>query len=273
MNVQMTTLLNEPQKPSIVRLPFTSDGGAGSRARIGLIVLETDQTMEAEFCDLTALEGVAIYHARLANDPTVTGATLAQMEDDLPVAARLLPRAMGLQSIGYGCTSGTTLIGENRVAEILGSVHPGVPATNPLTAAMAAMQALRVRRIGLVTPYAPEVTEAMRTRFIEAGFEVPVIGSFYESDDFAVGKIDCQSILQAAVSIGSSPTCDGVFISCTSLRAANIIKSAEVRLGKPVTASNHALAWHLLRLAGINDQIDNNGRLFQQGLAAEGAVR
>lgn len=269
----MTTPINERLKPSIVRLPFTSDRGAGNRARIGLIVLETDQTMETEFRCLTALDGVAIYHARLSNDPTVTSDTLAEMEDELPMAARLLPRAMGLQSIGYGCTSGATLIGENRIAEILGTVHPGVPASNPLTAGIAAMQALRVRRIGLVTPYAPEVTEAMRIRFIDAGFDVAVIGSFYESDDFAVGKIDCRSILEAAVSIGSSPACDGVFISCTSLRAANIIESAEAQLGKPVTASNHALAWHLLRLAGINDRIDSKGRLFQQGLAVKGTVR
>jgi maleate isomerase len=48
---------------------------------------------------------------------------------------------------------------------------------------------------------------------------------------------------------------DGVFISCTSLRAAGIIGHAEAALGKPVTASNHALAWHLLRLAGIRDEV------------------
>jgi maleate isomerase len=30
-----------------------------------------------------------------------------------------------------------------------------------------------------------------------------------------------------------------------------------------VTASNHALAWHLLRLAGIPDIVENAGRLFR----------
>jgi maleate isomerase len=30
-----------------------------------------------------------------------------------------------------------------------------------------------------------------------------------------------------------------------------------------VTSSNHALIWHSLRLAGIDDAIDGYGRLFQ----------
>ena len=38
-------------------------------------------------------------------------------------------------------------------------------------------------------------------------------------------------------------------------------------LGKPVTASNHALAWHMLRLSGIDDALPGRGRLFQTGLS------
>ena len=203
---------------------------------------------------LTDLAGVAVYHARLANDVTVTPETLGRMEAELPVAAGLLPDYLGLDAIGYGCTSGATIIGEDRVAEIFEGTHPGVPSTNPLTAAKAALKALGVRRLGLVTPYSPEVTEAMQARFIAAGIEVTVVGSFYEESDFVVGKIDAQSILDAALKVGRSADVDGVFISCTSLRAANIIDAAETALDKPVTASNHALAWHLLRLAGDQRQ-------------------
>ena len=37
---------------------------------------------------------------------------------------------------------------------------------------------------------------------------------------------------------------------------------AETILNKPVTASNHAMAWHMIRLAKINDEIRGQGRLF-----------
>ena len=250
----------------IERLQFSTDEGAAERARIGLLVLESDQTMEWEFRMLTDLPGVSVYHARLANDVTVTPETLAKMEAELPVAARLLPGYMGLKSLGYGCTSGSTIIGEARVAEIFEEIHPGVPSTNPLTAAKAALTALGVKRLGLLTPYSPDVTEAMQVKFSEAGIAVTVVGSFCEESDLVVGKIDPQSILQAVISVGQTPDVDGVFVSCTSLRAAGIIEEAEQALNKPVTASNHALAWHLLRLAGITDTLDTAGQLFAEQL-------
>lgn len=254
------------QQARIERLNFSTDNGAGERARIGLLVLESDQTMEWEFRALTDLPGVSVYHSRLANEVTVTPETLARMEAELPVAASLLPGYMGFNSIGYGCTSASTIIGEDRVTEIIESIHPGVPSTNPLTAAKAAMAALDVKRLGLLTPYSPDVTEAMQAKFVETGIAVPLVGSFYEESDLVVGKIDPLSILQAAISIGQATDVDGVFISCTSLRAASIIEEAERALNKPVSASNHALAWHLLRLAGISDILDSAGRLFRKQL-------
>ena len=250
----------------ITRLGFSTDTGAGARARIGLLVLESDQTMEAEFRVLTDVAGVSVYHARLANDVDVTPETLAKMEAELPIAARLIPQDMGLKSIGYGCTSGATIIGEDRVAHILNAAHPDVPSTNPLTAAKAALRTLGVKRLGLLTPYAPDVTQAMQARFTAAGIDVTLVGSFYESDDRVVGRIDPQSILDATLAVGQGD-CDGVFVSCTSLRTAGMIEQAEQMLGKPVTASNHALAWHLLRLAGIHDTLDGFGRLYHMQVA------
>jgi maleate isomerase len=123
-----------------------------------------------------------------------------------------------------------------------------------------------VKRLGLVTPYTPDVTEAMQVKFAQVGIAVTVVGSFFEESDLVVGKIDPQSILKAAMSVGASNDCDGVFISCTSLRTASIIDQAEEALKKPVTASNHALAWHLLRLAGITDPMDGFGQLFRTAL-------
>jgi maleate isomerase len=261
-NLLHSTKMNDVST-RVERLKFATDAGAGARARIGLLVLESDQTMEWEFRSFTDLPGVSFYHARLANDIVVTPETLGKMEAELPVAARLLPDYMGLKSIGYGCTSGSTIIGEDRVAAILDGIHPGVPSTNPLTAAKVALAKLGVTNLGLLTPYAPDVTAAMQAKFQDAGINVTVVGSFYEDNDTVVGKIAPASILKSAIEIGQNDDVDGVFISCTSLRAAGIIAEAEAALDKPVTASNHALAWHLLRLAGIPDIVENAGRLFR----------
>ncbi len=254
---------NMANHTKIKKLDFTTDSGFGERARIGLLVLESDQTVETELKLLTDIPGVSIYHSRLANDLIVTPETLANMEKELPIAAGLLPKYMALSALGYGCTSASTIIGEDRVQQILNQAHPNVPTSNPLTAAKAALKALNVKRLALLTPYTPEVTQAMQSKFIEAGIEIAIVGSFYEESDLVVGKISSQSILDAAIAIGANKDCDGVFISCTSLRAAAIIEKAEDAIGKPVTASNHALAWHLLRLAGIEDKQKGYGKLFE----------
>ena len=117
------------------------------------------------------------------------------------------------------------------VVQILEQVHPGVPSSNPLTAAKAAFAALKVDRIGLLTPYTPDVTRAMQLNFVNSGFEILLVGSFYDDNDLNVGKISEDPILDTAISMGKNSQCVGVFISCTGLRSARVIENAEVAIG------------------------------------------
>jgi len=45
------------------------------------------------------------------------------------------------------------------------------------------------------------------------------------------------------------------------------VAGIEARTGLPVTSSNHAMAWHCLRLAGVDEAVEGRGRLFSLGLA------
>lgn len=252
------------KQSNIEILKFNTDDGLGQRARIGLIVLQTDQTVEHEAANLLTDTDVALYHARIPNDTEVTPSTLKKMEIDLPQTVSLLPTAFNFDAIGYACTSGATLIGEGRVDQIIKKVHPTTKTSNPISACKAALTTLGLRRIALVTPYAPEVTHEMQENLRTAGFEINAVASFNESDDFTVARISSQSILNAVLEIGSRNNCDGVFVSCTSLRAVEVIAEAEKRLNKPVISSNQALAWHLMRLANLPHVPKNAGQLFHQ---------
>ena len=64
--------------------------------------------------------------------------------------------------------------------------------------------------------------------------------------------------------MAAAPGVDALFISCTSLRVAEAVANLERRIGVPVTSSNHAMAWHCLRLAGIDDVVPAGGRLFER---------
>ena len=85
------------------------------------------------------------------------------------------------------------------------------------------------------------------------------MGSFNEEDDRRAARIDAASIRDAALELGRAPEVDAVFVSCTSLRLVEAVGAIEAELGKPVTSSNHALAWHCLRLAGIADRRPSSG--------------
>jgi len=169
--------------------------------------------------------------------------------------------------VAYGCTSGAMVIGDENVAARIHEARPGVATTTPMAAAFAAFKALGCRRIALLTPYIDEINQAMRAHIEKGGFTVPVMGSFNEGNDNKVGRISLESLGAAALELGRSEAVDAVFVSCTALRLVDGVEALEAELGKPVTSSNHALAWHCLRLAGVDDSLPRLGRLFTVPLA------
>jgi len=244
------------QRPLNVKMPslsFSSDNGPGTRATLGVVVLKTDETMEGDLRAFIPSDGVALYHTRIPFEPQVTAETLARMENDLSASVDMFPAAAPFNVIGYGCTSGSAVIGEDRIAARIQSVFPKAAATNPLSATKAALSALNAKRVALVSPYVEEVSQALRDRLSEAGFEPAAVASFDQIEDAAVARITPQSIHDAIVSTANIETVDAVFVSCTSLRTADVIVNAEETIGIPVVSSNQALAWHMMRLAGIQD--------------------
>jgi len=251
------------QAKSLTHLPFALDQGVAHRAAIGLIVLATDNTIEHEFRQMLALDGVAFYESRIRNAAEINPATLAAMEQGMTAAADLILPGVKLDVVAYGCTSGTVVIGEDEVFARIREARPGIACTTPITAAIAGLTALGARRIGLLTPYIEDVNQMLR-RFIEArGLTVPVMGSFNHENDIEVARISQESIKQAVRQLVAAERVDAVFVSCTSLRVASIAEELEREVGVPVTSSNHALAWHCLRLAGYREPVPGFGSLFR----------
>jgi maleate isomerase len=251
------------QAVSLSHMPFTFDRGIAHRAAIGLIVLATDQTIEHEFRQMLAIDGVAFYETRIRNAAEINPATLAEMEKGMAGATGLILPGSSLDVVAYGCTSGTVVIGEDKVFARIREARPGIACTTPITAAIAGLKALGARRIALLTPYIESVNQMLR-RFIEArGIDVPVMGSFNHENDTEVARITPDSIRDAARRLVAAGPIDAVFVSCTSLRVAAIAEALEREIGVPVTSSNHALAWHCLRLAGYREPVAGFGSLFK----------
>ena len=245
-------------------LPYRLDGGAGARARFGLIVLQNDETMEPELGPMFHQPGAALYHSRIPSGLEVTPETLGKMKAELPHVAALLPDASPLTVVGYGCTSGATIIGQTLVSTLIRQVHPGVLTTDPITAVQVATAHLGVRRIGFITPYVAEVSTAMRTLLQQGGLEIAAFASFAQAEEATVARITADSLMQAITGMADGTEVDAVFVSCTNLRSLDVIEAAEARIGKPVLSSNQVLGWHMLRLAGLTAAGNRVGALFSR---------
>ena len=250
------------QTKTIEHLPFETNQMIGARARIGIVVLATDYTIEHEMRALINLPGVDIYHARIANSPNISPASLRAMEPLITATAGLILPGDTLDVLAYACTSASIVLGTPTVAKNLKAAKPEAKTTNPAVAAFQAFHALGAKRIAVLTPYAKHVNDMVQKSLEEAGFDVPVFGSFNEPHDPTVAAIDLQSIQTGIACIIEGQDVDAVFISCTSVRIAADVAAIETELGVPVTSSNHALAWHCLRLASIDDKQPEMGRLF-----------
>lgn len=255
-----------------MRLDYDIADDSEDSAALGLILLQVDETIEDDFRRLMPATGVRLYHSRVGSAAEVTPESLPHMTSTLPAAAALLPAQAGLDVIGYACTSGATMLGEAAVAGLIGAAHPGVLVTDPLTALKAACAALGLRRLGLVSPYVAEVSDALRLRLAAVGVAVTAFGSFEQKEERVVARISTASILSALQVVGEAEGCEAVFASCTNLRATAVVEAAERALGKPVLTSNTVLAWHMLRLAGVDGEVRGAGALAHAPLPPTAAA-
>jgi maleate isomerase len=256
---------NPTAESDFVDLPFTTADTAS--ARLGLVVLASDYTIESEFRQILHGSGIETFVSRIEMSTTVTPETLAAMEKKIAAAAELILPGDHLDMVGYCCTSASVVLGEQTVVDQVHNSKPDAQVTTPITAAFAAFSALGARRIGVLTPYRRDVNEKLKAYIEKAGFAVPLFASFNEENDPTVARIDRQSIADAVAMIVDRASVDMVFVSCTSVRMAAAVADIEKRVGKPVTSSNLAMGWHVQRSLGISRSQPEFGKLYDLPLS------
>src|SRR6201999_2044586 len=129
----------------------------------------------------------------------------------------ILP-SMHLDVMAFGCTSASMALGEEEIFRQIHRARPDVACTTPVTAAFAAFKAPGAKRIGVLTPYAPEVNAVVRAYLEAHGVEVAAFATFDKRDDREAARISVDSIAAGIASMARSVPLDAIFVSCTSLR-------------------------------------------------------
>ena len=241
------------------------DHGPG-KFRIGLVTLSNDYVTERDFMNMRPSDDVVIYVSRLLNTPQCTIETLQEMAPKITEATSLLVPEGRLDVVAYACTSGTAVMGFERIQELIQAARPGIACVSPLTSSLAAMDFLGIKRIAVLTPYIDEVNTSIADYLEAAGQSISAFTSFKLAENEDMARLTAESIFQGAIEADRDDA-EALFISCTAIRAVDVIVRIEQKLGKPVITAVQAMFWQSLRLAGFKGKVSDYGRLFRHDWA------
>ena len=237
------------------------DQGKHDRARLGFILMSTDLAAESDFFSM-APTGVAVHITRLKTEDYTTNETLARHIDHMADAASRLQPDTRPDVISYSCTSGSIVIGEDRV---MAEIVKGAPWAKPMcivTGVSDALRALDATRIVVGTPYLDEINTAEAEYLTERGIEILDIQGLNLTTGIEFGRVTPDYWKEFAIAI-DRPEAEAIFLSCGGIRALEVVEEIEQATGKPVVTSNQAQFWSCLRRAGIDDKLSGFGKLFQ----------
>ena len=237
------------------------DAGPYPRARLGFVCVANAGLTEGEMFAMKP-DGVGLSFTHMPMQTDCTVANLAQMEHDLDSAlSGFLPGRDDVDVVCYNCTSGSFVIGEDKIRRKIEHGRDAVRGTTLLTGVVSALEAVNARRIAIGTAYTPDIDELERAYFEARGFDISEIRGLNLLTDTEMNRVSPEYLARFAQSL-DGPDVDAIFLSCGALRSLEIVDRVERTLGKPVLCSNQASFWHCLRLAGIGDRISGFGRLL-----------
>jgi len=238
------------------------DRGRHWKAKLGFVVLANEQTIEEDMFRM-APPGVGLHFSRVKMANTIAIDTLEAVGQGLAGSAELILPDGELDVVCYACTSGSLVLGEDRVCEELKRGAPNAAATSLITTVKEALRAVNAHRIVVATPYIDEINKMEADYLNDKGFNVLDIQGLRIENDSDMVRVEPAFLEEFARSL-DRPDADAIFISCGALRSIDILDQLEQKVNKPVIASNQAMMWSTLRLAGVKEPVEGYGKLLRE---------
>ena len=251
------TIISKLRNPSF-------DKGKHSRAKIGFILMSTDLAAESDFFDI-APKDVAIHITRLKTDDHTNNETLSKHIEFMSDAASRIQPDTKPNVISYSCTSGSIVIGEDRIKE---EIKKGAPYAIPMTlvtGVIDALKELKIKNLVVGTPYLDEINTKEAEFLNNKGFSILNIQGLNLTKGVEFGTVTPEYWIKFAQEINDE-SADAIFLSCGGIRSTEVIDQIEQKIGKPVITSNQAQMWSCLRRAGVEGKILGFGELFNHQL-------
>ena len=230
--------------------------------KIGLLALSTDLTIEKDFYSICNKLPLDVFVNRIHNENPLTKENLIKMHNQIePVTEKILP-GQKINTVAYGCTSGTIAIGEDKVKEKVQLAKPDCYVTTPITSAIKAFKEMNVKKIALFTPYPESVNKTILEYFNRKNINIISFSTFNIDLDEDIASVDPKYLSETLIKLDMNDA-DALFISCTALPALEILDEVEKKISKPVFSSNQTLIWDTIRSVGYKSPIDGYGKLLR----------
>lgn len=245
--------------------------------RIGLIVPSSNTTMETELpamCRrITAASGIEFsFHSSRAVLRQVDAESLSRMVGQADRCVDELVDAR-VDAIAYACLVAVMAAGprshetvEPELAAVIRDIDGYRPAvTSSAGALVRAIQALGLRRVAIVTPYATPLTAKVVAYLQDYDIEVVDAHSRVVVDNVAVGRLD-PSDLPALVRGMDLSQADGIVLSaCVQMPSLAAVPQVEREFGLPVLTAATATLWEVLAGLGLATNVPEAGALLAGG--------
>jgi maleate isomerase len=223
------------QRPLHTTLP-------AARARIGVIIPSVNSMTEPQF-NRFAPPGLGVHVAR-ARVAGQWKRPLPDMAGEIALSAKLLgdvaPNLIVFHCTDTSMTQGPH--GEGRILDIVKEAT-GIEALATSRLVLDALQALRIKRLVLLSPY--RSNQAVIDYLTASGITVlHDVALALAPLEFA--KVPPREWAELARK-HDRPDADGIFLSCTNTTQIEAIAEIERDLGKPVVNSNQAVLWGCLK--------------------------
>ena len=238
---------------------------AWPRARIGIIVPSSNRQAEPDIGKHLP-EDVVLHCTRMR----MTGPY------HQPVTA-LLPRireAAGFLAdakcdvIVFHCTASSMEEGPEGDQAIRTAITEvtGKQAITTASAIIDALATLDIRRLALLAPYDPSLTDPEAVYLERAGYEMLRVRSMaLQGSDSYCGTPPEYWLRTASEPESWDPAAEAMLLSCANIRCFEVIDAIEERLARPLVTSNQAVLWRALRLCGAQAPIPGLGALLRLG--------
>ena len=140
----------------------------------------------------------------------------------------------------------------------------GIPVTAAVSSVSAALRALSVTRLMLVTPFTADLNGIIANHLTGLGFTV-TFGPFFDKNRNPGAAVDVSAdeiFRRVEESWRRNPAAEAIYFQGATLDPLPILQRLEDRLGVPVVASNPAMLWNILSKLDVKSPIQGYGKLL-----------